>query len=197
LARARLENESSTGMISRKDRQTAEAVERARKAEAESKELGRASREWGTRVREVEEELGELRRKNGKTEREYEIVASCWKSERGKMMEEVRKIREEVKKVRAEEIEEVKKLKEGLLEAQRKWRGLDVEKEKEGLGNLLSELEKNRERAVSVLGKEIEPLMSRMESNDKITQEQEKVVREVEGELRRIKTLMRRAEGKT
>lgn len=95
LSRARLENDSSITILARKDRQISEALERARKAEGEAKELGRASREWGTRIREVEEELGKERIRRSRAEQAYETLSNEWKTARTRLVEEVKTLKVE------------------------------------------------------------------------------------------------------
>ncbi|PWZ01666.1 hypothetical protein BCV70DRAFT_236311 [Testicularia cyperi] len=93
LSRARLENDSSISILARKDRQISEALERARKAETEAKELGRASREWGARVRNVEDELGKERIKRSRAEQQYDALSSEWKTARERLISEVKELR--------------------------------------------------------------------------------------------------------
>lgn len=203
LSRARLENDSSITILARKDRQISEALERARKAETEAKELGRASREWGTRVREVEEELGKERIKRARAEQSYEALSGEWKGVRDRLVGEVKELREEHKKSLEELSEEYRKLlgfknrlrDEFGLSPTTDGAGAEGEVGMQGPKKLVQELKQLNQDMQTYLTQQIDPLLERQKELEK--RENEEIVDRLKyltDELNRYKTLMRRGE---
>lgn len=202
LSRARLENDSSITILARKDRQISEALERARKAEGEAKELGRASREWGTRVREVEEELGKERIKRSRAEQAYDSLSSEWKGVRERLLGEVKELKDQHREKLEELKEEYKKinqLKEKLREEWSGYGGAGAVGEGGGDGGgprkLLSEIKEVNSKMEDYLRREVAPLMEGLKEMER--RENVEIVDRLKvltDELTRIKTLMRRGE---
>lgn len=192
LARSRLENETTRQMLARKERQVSECLERARKAESEAKELGRASREWGTRVRDVEAELGDVRRAKGKAEAQYEALASSWRDVRESLQAEVGSLREEMKKSTKQHVDEAKKIVQKQDEVHAAWKERDAQRD--GLKTLLDEMTAERERFENALKETVGGLVQRLEVHEQNTARQDGTVEEVHSELKRILRLMRAGE---
>ncbi|CCF51672.1 hypothetical protein NDA14_007568 [Ustilago hordei] len=191
LSRARLENDSSITILARKDRQISEALERARKAESEAKELGRASREWGTRVREVEEELGKERIKRMRAEQSYEALSSEWKGARDRLVGEVRELKEQhVKSVTqlSKEYEKVLIFKDRLKEEFGYTKGNHAS----GSSKMIEEIKGLNAKMQAYLNQQLQPLLERQKALEK--RESQEIVERLKyltDELTRYKTLMR------
>ncbi|TKY87714.1 hypothetical protein EX895_003295 [Sporisorium graminicola] len=200
LSRARLENDSSVTILSRKDRQISEALERARKAEAEARELGRASREWGTRIREVEEELGKERIKRSRAEQAYELVGAEWKTARGRLVDEVRQLKEEHKKAvdgLADEYQKVLVFKQRLQDESSLLSTDDTHPDETLIPptKLVSELKQLHAQMETHLQAQLQPLLKQLHAFE--ARENRDVVDRLQlltDELTRIKTLMRRGD---
>ncbi|KAJ1028198.1 hypothetical protein NDA13_003644 [Ustilago tritici] len=194
LSRARLENDSSITILARKDRQISEALERARKAESEAKELGRASREWGTRVREVEEELGKERIKRMRAEQSYEALSSEWKGARDRLVAEVRELKEQhVNSVTelSKEYEKVLVFKDRLKEEF----GYTEGNHAAGPTKMVEEIKGLNAKMQAYLNAQLEPLLERQKALEK--RENQEIVERLKyltDELTRYKTLMRRGD---
>ena len=192
LGRTRLENESMNQMLGRKDRQAAESLERAHKAEAEAKELGRSSREWGTRVREVEAQLGSERILKARAEAQYEAIAQSWKATRDRMAAEVAELRKLVEgraQELADEAARVVGIKQQMQDA---WRERDQEKGQ--LGQVLQDLRTQHKQVEDMIGTSIGALVERLDAYERESRRQESEVDYVSGELSRILRLMRSGE---
>ncbi|GAC98852.1 hypothetical protein PHSY_006447 [Pseudozyma hubeiensis SY62] len=198
LSRARLENDSSVTILARKDRQVSEALERARKAEGEAKELGRASREWGTRIREVEEELGKERMKRSRAEQQYETLGSEWKVARSRLIEEVRQLREEHRKAvdgLKDEYAKVLVFKQDLVKESSL---LTTSSEGDTVvapTKLISQLSQLNDQMTSYINSQLQPLLTQLTKFEK--RENTEVIQKLQyltDELTRIKTLMRRGD---
>ncbi|KAJ9478686.1 hypothetical protein PHBOTO_002156 [Pseudozyma hubeiensis] len=198
LSRARLENDSSVTILARKDRQVSEALERARKAEGEAKELGRASREWGTRIREVEEELGKERMKRSRAEQQYETLGSEWKVARSRLVEEVRELREEHRKAvdgLKDEYAKVLIFKQDLVKESSL---LTTSSEGDTVvapTKLISQLSQLNDQMTAYINSQLQPLLSQFTKFEK--RENTEVIQKLQyltDELTRIKTLMRRGD---
>ncbi|SPO25194.1 uncharacterized protein UTRI_02697_B [Ustilago trichophora] len=200
LSRARLENDSSVTILARKDRQISEALERARKAESEAKELGRASREWGTRVREVEDELGKERIKRSRAEQAYDTLSIEWKTARERLQEEVRELKESHKAAVSDLALEYKKVLQFKDRLKEEWSGYTPSSDPSttqvaGPQKLVSEITQLHNRMQSYLAKEVHPLMEGLKQLEK--RENTQIVQKLDyltDELTRIKTLMRRGD---
>lgn len=192
LSRARLENDSSVTILARKDRQISEALERARKAEAEAKELGRASREWGTRVREVEDELGKERIKRSRAEQAYEALSSEWKSARERLTTQVRELKESHKASLTDLADEYKKV---LDFKHRLTHHSPSSPTSPDPTNLVADLAALNTNMQAYLDKHIHPLSSALKQLEQ--RESAQIVDRIAyltDELTRIKTLMRRGD---
>ncbi|EPQ29848.1 uncharacterized protein PFL1_02521 [Pseudozyma flocculosa PF-1] len=189
LGRTRLENESNAQMLARKERQTSEALERARKAEHEAKELGRSSREWGTRVREVEAQLGQERILKARAEAQYEALSASWKSTREKLQQDVEQLRIDVSKQAIENSGEAQKLLKVKTEMEEAWRQRDMEKG--ALGDLLERLQSQQQHVERIIQQSVGALVERLDEYESHTRKQDDEVAYVGGELRRILRLMR------
>ena len=208
LSRARLENDSSVTILARKDRQIAEALERARKAESEAKELGRASREWGTRVREVEDELGKERIKRSRAEQAYEALSGEWKTARERLSNEVAELRESHKASVADLAQEYRKVLQFKERLKAEWAGYAPEPNGSeepdaredgvviaGPQRLVMEITQLNERMQAYLDKEVQPLLAGLRQLER--RENADIVEKLSyltDELTRIKTLMRRGD---
>lgn len=201
LSRARLENDSSVGILARKDRQVSEALERARKAEGEARELGRASREWGTRVREVEEELGKERMKRSRAEQQYESLSSEWKTARERLREEVAELRTTHAAQLVKLSEEYKKVLTFKYKFKEEWSGYtsadsaDGKDKVVGPQRLVAEITSVNTKMEQYLQKEVKPLMEGLKKLE--ARENREIVDKLKfltDELTRIKTLMRRGD---
>jgi hypothetical protein len=196
LSRARLENDSSVGILARKDRQIVEALERARKAEAEAKELGRAGREWGTRVREVEDELGKERIKRSRAEQAYEALSSEWKSARERLRAEV----DELRTSHAEQVQALAKEYDTLLAFKTRLQDhanvtIETGNTDFGAQALVKDLERVNADMQTYLTTQVQPLVDRMAMLEQ--RENAQIVDRITlltDELTRIKTLMRRGD---
>uniref|UniRef100_V5E675 Uncharacterized protein n=1 Tax=Kalmanozyma brasiliensis (strain GHG001) TaxID=1365824 RepID=V5E675_KALBG len=201
LGRARLENDSSVTILARKDRQVVEALERARKAEAECRDLGRASREWGTRVREVEEQLGTERVKRSRVEQAYELLGAEWKTARGRLIEEVKLLKEEHRQAvdgLAEEYKKVLTFKDRLAQEN----ALLItpapgtsDAEVIPPSKLLTELAGLNDKMQRYIEGQLQPLLARLARFEQ--RENAEVMDQLQvltDELTRIKTLMRRGD---
>lgn len=203
LSRARLETDSSISVLARKDRQISEALERARKAESEAKELGRAGRDWGTRVRQVEEELGKERIKCGRAEQQYEMLSLEWKQARTRLIDEVRDLRNshaQQLRTMADEYQKILQYKDRL---QQEWSlppidsddGADTTSSRQMLGptTLLVQISALNTQLVQYINKQVAPLLSRLTALEQ--RESQTIFSQlhyVTDELTRIKTLMRK-----
>ena len=191
VSRARLEADSSITILARKDRQISEALERARKAEAEAKELGRASREWGTRIREVEEELGKERMKRSRAEHAYELVGNEWKLARTRLIEQVQTLKEEHRKAvsgLAVEYQKVLVFKDRLQAESHLVDG-------ESPSQLVTQLSKLNDQMQLWIVQQLHPLSNRLKQFE--ARENAQVMDKLSlltDELTRIKTLMRRGD---
>lgn len=198
LSRARLENDSSVTILARKDRQISEALERARKAESESKELGRASREWGTRIREVEEELGKERMTRSRAEQAYEMLGNEWKTARGRLVEEVRKLKEEHKQAvdgLAGEYQKVLVFKDRLKQESALLTTDAPEGDVVPPTLLVTQLTALNDQMQTYIQAQVQPLLARLKTFE--ARENAEVVDRLQvltDELTRIKTLMRRGD---
>lgn len=200
LSRARLENDSSVTILARKDRQISEALERARKAESEAKELGRASREWGTRVREVEDELGKERIKRSRAEQAYDTLTIEWKTARERLQEQVRELKESHKAAVSDLALEYKKVLQFKDRLKQEWSGYTPSSHPSstqvvGPQKLVSEISQLHNRMQTYLAKEVHPLMQRQKQLEE--RENTQIVQKLDyltDELTRIKTLMRRGD---
>ncbi|CAD6888935.1 unnamed protein product [Tilletia controversa] len=114
--RARTEADTLASQLHRKDRSVIDALERARRAEAESHERGRQGREWGARVRAVEDELGRERRERARAEAGYDAVALEWKRTRESWKAEVGALKEEIKVAQEKERVELEALRARVAE---------------------------------------------------------------------------------
>lgn len=182
LGRSRAENEASGQMLSRKDRQHQEVLERARKAEADAKELGKSSREWGARVRKIEAELGEERVTKQRAEMQYEAISHSWK--------QIREAWEkEMKELRMTHGETAKRNREALSEMRSRYKQVDEEGEK--VHAAIADLQEERIKAArSVLGP-VNELVEQLKEHEKHTSSHDTAVEEVQSELKRILRLMR------
>lgn len=193
LSRARLENDSSVTILARKDRQISEALERARKAEAEAKELGRASREWGTRIREVEEELGKERMRRSRAEQQYDALGTEWKTVRTSMVDQVRALREEhslAMQHLKNEVDDLRTFKQRLLVT------TSTADPAESLApcNLVAQITDLNSQMCAYLDAQLQPLRSQLDAFEQ--RESHHITDKLQyltDELTRIKTLMRRA----
>ncbi|SPO32140.1 uncharacterized protein UTRI_02697 [Ustilago trichophora] len=205
LSRARLENDSSVTILARKDRQISEALERARKAESEAKELGRASREWGTRVREVEDELGKERIKRSRAEQAYDTLSIEWKAARERLQDEVRDLKESHKAAVSDLALEYKKVLQFKDRLKEEWSGYtpsvadptssNTTTTVVGPQKLVSEISQLHDRMQTYLAKEVQPLMQGLKQLEE--RENKQIVEKLTyltDELTRIKTLMRRGD---
>ncbi|MCO5566140.1 hypothetical protein L7F22_019816 [Adiantum nelumboides] len=182
LGRSRAENEASVQMLSRKDRQHQEVLERARKAEAESKELGKSSREWGARVRKIEAELGEERVTKQRAEMQYDAISTTWKQTREAW-------EKEMKELRMTHGETAKRNREALEEMQKRYKQVDQEGER--VHAAIADLQEERTKAArSVIGP-VNELMEQLREHEKHTSSHDIAVEEVQSELKRILRLMR------
>jgi hypothetical protein len=190
LNRSRTENERLGQMMSRKERQIQEALERARKAELESKELGKSSREWGARVRKIEAELGEERILKQRAEVQYETISTSWKQIREAWEKEMMELRESqgdaVKRNRLQ----VQSMLDRFKAAEESWRG----REEEGkiMRGIIKELELERSRATMFIEGPVKDLLAELKQHEQHTSSQDAAVEAVQDELKRIKRLMRR-----
>ncbi|PWN46316.1 hypothetical protein IE81DRAFT_4273 [Ceraceosorus guamensis] len=189
LNRSRAENENSGSMLTRKDRQASEALERARKAEKEAKELGKASREWGSRVREVEAELGEERRRKQKTEASYEALTSAWKTMRETWEKELGGLRKQLKDQIADNAAQAKKMTDTFDEAKQAWLGR--ESERQSLDTTLTRLQEEREKAKEIVTRQVEELVKQLVEHEKHTGSQDAIVEECASAVRRMIRLAR------
>ncbi|SNX83645.1 uncharacterized protein MEPE_02352 [Melanopsichium pennsylvanicum] len=200
LSRARLENDSSVTILARKDRQISEALERARKAESEAKELGRASREWGTRVREVEDELGKERIKRARAEQSYEALGGEWKTVRERLMEQVRELKESHRQSVEELAQEYQKVLGFKERLRHDWEGYGIESEKgegdvTGPRKLISEVQAVNENMHKYLENQVQPLIQGLKQLE--NRENKEIFDKLQyltDELTRIRTLMRRGD---
>ncbi|KAN0060101.1 hypothetical protein ACQY0O_008074 [Thecaphora frezii] len=189
LSRTRLENESHGQMLARKDRQVSEALERARKAEQEAKELGRSSREWGTRVREVEAQLGQERIVKARAEAQYEALSASWKATRERMETDVAELKQAVVGKVEENLKEAKRLCELKEEMGRAWKVRDGEKGE--LEEVLERLKMQQAQVEEMVERSVGALVKRLERYEEATRAQDEEVEYVGRELRRILRLMR------
>ncbi|CBQ70948.1 conserved hypothetical protein [Sporisorium reilianum SRZ2] len=199
LSRARLENDSSVTILARKDRQIVDALERARKAEAEAKELGRASREWGTRIREVEDELGKERIRRSRAEQAYDVVAAEWKTARMRLVDEVHALKAEHKQAvdgLADEYRKVLVFKQRLADESALLVPTDTGADEAiAPSKLVAELKALNAQMHHQLETHIQPLRTQLDAFEK--RENRDVVDKLKlltDELTRIKTLMRRGD---
>lgn len=192
VASARLEAERKETQLARKDKMLSEALERARKAEAEVKELGRSSREWGSRVRSVEAELGEVRRQTARAESAYEALRSACASNKAKWEGEVAALRSQLHDV----VKEHKRKAESALSkfemVEEEWKGR--EGQRKGLEAVLEGLALERGKARRFVVEEVARLVQRVEEGEKFRLGQEGSVQEVRDELSRLLRLMRSGE---
>ncbi len=189
LGRSRLENENTTRMLERKERQLQESLERARKAEADSKDLGRQSREWGTRVREVEAELGEARREKAKCEAQYEAIRGAWEGTRAKWRLEVDELRKEVQERDKKREHEVAQMKSKMEQMDKLWAARA--QEKEALEGVLTRLQEEKGNIAAMLQEQVGPLSKQA---DYLEQEETRLAGTVDSmhsELKRILRLAR------
>lgn len=189
LYHSRIENDRHVTASARKDRQYTEALERARKAETEAKDLGRASREWGTRVRQVEAELGDVRRQQAKAEAGYEAITSAWKKTRDHWESEVRGLRKQLEDVIAEHREKARSALEKFEAVEHEWKGR--EGERKGLEAVLEGLKQERTKAKVEVVQIVDDLVKRLETHEELRESQSGQVDEVQSEVRRILRLMR------
>ena len=143
-------------MLERKDRQLAEVMERARKAEGDSKDLGRQSREWGTRVRDIEQELGDSRKAKAKYESQYEAIRTSWESTRDRWIAEVRHLRKQVTERDEQRQGDVDKMKAKIVEMEATYR--QRAEEKSELEAVLQKLKEESAKIGAVLQTQIDPL---------------------------------------
>lgn len=182
LGRSRAENEASGQMLSRKDRQHQEVLDRARKAEAEAKELGKSSREWGARVRKIEAELGEERVTKQRAEMQYEAISTTWKQTREAW-------EKEMKELRMTHGETAKRNRDALDEMRRRYKEVDNEGERVHVA--IADLQEERAKAArSVIGP-VNELMEELREHENHTSSHDTAVEEVQSELKRILRLMR------
>ncbi|PWN28507.1 hypothetical protein BDZ90DRAFT_231499 [Jaminaea rosea] len=193
LASARVESERRETALMRKDKSLAEALERARRAESEVKELGRSSREWGTRVRVVEAELGDVRRQTAKAEGSYEALRSAWANTRSKWEGEVQGLREELRKTVAEHRAAAHAAQKRLEEVEEQWKGR--EGQRKGLEAVLEALSGEREKARLQVVAEVGRLVQRVALGEEVRRGHEGDVKGVVEELERLKRLMRAGSG--
>lgn len=189
LGRSRTENETLGQMMARKDKKIQEALDRARKAESESKELGKSSREWGTRMRKIESELGEERILKQRAEVQYEAIAAEWKQIREAWEKEMKELRESKGDAVRKNREEVSKMLERFKAAELSWRGR--EEEGELLRGVIKELELERTRAANFVQGPVRDLVAQLLEHETHTGAQDAAVEAVQQELQRIKRLMR------
>ncbi|KAK0551668.1 hypothetical protein OC846_002889 [Tilletia horrida] len=127
--RARTESDTLASQLQRKDRALTDALERARRAEAESREHGRQGREWGARVRAVEDELGQERREKARAEAAYEAVALEWKRTRESWKVEMEAIRADLTKRQEKDRAEMEDLRQRVTEVSLLGRAMAAGKE--------------------------------------------------------------------
>jgi hypothetical protein len=192
LIRSRAENEHAATMLARKDRTVADALERARKAEAEAKELGRASREWGARVREVEAELGEERRRKQKAEAGYEAISAAWKTTRDAWRTEIAAAKGEVAARIAEGRAEVDAMRALFDQAKHEWRSRETEQA--SLDETLARLQAERSKAEEVVGTQVRELVERLVAHEAETRGQEETLRQCEQDVQRMIRLARQGD---
>ncbi|UZJ56466.1 hypothetical protein CBS101457_005786 [Exobasidium rhododendri] len=193
LGRSRVENERLAQMMARKERQIQEALERARKAEVESKELGKSSREWGARVRKVEAELGEERILKQRAEVQYEAISTNWKTIREAWEKEMIELRQTQGEVVKQNRDQVAAILAKSKAAEESWRG----REEEGkiMHGIVKELESERNRATVFVQGPVKELVNLLREHENHTTSQEAAVKAVEDELKRILRLMRSVQG--
>lgn len=189
LASSRVESERRETALLRKEKALSEALERARRAEGEVKELGRSSREWGTRVRVVEAELGEVRRMTAKAEGSYEALRGAWANTRAKWEGEVKGLREELRRTVAEHRQAAREAQRRLEEVEEEWKGR--EGQRKGLEAVLEALKGEREKARHQVVAEVGRLVQRVAKGEEVRMGHEADVRGVMDELERLKRLMR------
>lgn len=189
VTQAKQETDRQAAAVKRKERLHDAAVERARKAEAESKELGRASREWGTRVRQVEAELGDVRRQCAKAEAGYEAITSAWKNRRQHWEKEVGELRKQLQDVIKEHRDQARVALQKFEAVEQEWKGR--EGQRQGLEAVLEGLRQERLKAKAEVVKVADDLTHRLTLHEKARIGQEDEVQEVRDELTRIKRLMR------
>ncbi|KAL9935250.1 hypothetical protein V8E36_005598 [Tilletia maclaganii] len=114
--RSRTESDTLASQLQRKDRSVTDALERARRAEAESRERGRQGREWGARVRAVEDELGVERRERARAEAAYEAVAIEWKRTREGWKTELGQVKSDWESAQARDRAEMESLRARVAE---------------------------------------------------------------------------------
>lgn len=189
LGRSRSENERLGQMMTRKERQIQEALERARKAEVESKELGKSSREWGTRVRKIEAELGEERILKQRAEVQYEAISSNWKQIREAWEKEMAQLRESQGDAVRRNREEIQAMLAKFKAAEESWKG----REEEGqiLKGIIQQLEMERNRATIFVQGPVQELVAQLKQQESVVKGQDAAVEEVQAELHRILKLMR------
>lgn len=188
LYQAKVESERQATAVARKERQYTEAVDRARRAETEAKDLGRASREWGTRVRQVESELGEVRRQQAKAEAGYEAITSAWKRTRQHWEDEVKGLRKQLEDVIKEHRDKARSALEKFEKVEHEWKGR--EGERKGLEAVLEGLRQERAKARTEVVKHVDDLVARLQVHESQRQSQDAQVEEVQTELKRILRLM-------
>jgi hypothetical protein len=189
LGRSRTENERLGQMMNRKERQIQEALERARKAEVESKELGKSSREWGARVRKIEAELGEERILKQRAEVQYEAISSNWKQIREAWEKEMIELRESQGDAVKRNRDEVKLMLSKFKAAEESWKG--IEEEGKVLRGIVQELEQERNRAMIFIQGPVSDLVAQLKEHESHTKGQDSAVQAVQDELQRILRLMR------
>ncbi|CAO1613484.1 unnamed protein product [Parajaminaea phylloscopi] len=189
VASTRIDAERKETQLARKDKMLSEALERARRAEAEVKELGRSSREWGSRVRSVESELGEVRRQTARAESAYEALRSACASNKTKWEGEVTALRKQLHDV----VKDHKRKAESALAkfemVEEEWKGR--EGQRKGLEAVLEGLTQEREKARRLVVEQVTTLSKRVQEGEKVRLGQEDGVRQVQAELDRLLRLMR------
>lgn len=189
LGRSRTENEKASQMMSRKERQVQEVLERARKAETEAKELGKSSREWGARVRHIEAQLGEERIHKQRAEMQYEALSTTWKQIREAWEKEMDELRESQGDAVRRNREETQRILSKFQAAQQEWAGR--QEAGEALGSVVVQLERERKKAAEAVEAPVKEMMASLNECEAHASRQDAAVQEVQDELKRILRLMR------
>lgn len=189
VALTRVEAERKETQLARKDKMLSEALERARRAEAEVKELGRSSREWGSRVRSVEAELGEVRRQTARAESAYEALRSACASNKAKWEGEVAALRAQLHDIVKEHRRKAESALRKFETVEEEWKGR--EGQRKGLEAVLEGLAVERERARKLVVEQVTTLARRVEEGERARLGQDGSVQEVKSELDRLLKLMR------
>ncbi|KZT20113.1 hypothetical protein NEOLEDRAFT_1076403 [Neolentinus lepideus HHB14362 ss-1] len=190
--RLRLEIDGLNAVVTRKERMLQEAIERARKAEAEAISLKSQLKTEVTgskkSLREMEATVSECTAVSQRSNREYVTLRDSikgmvdgWKSDMDSLREEMRKREERWRK----EAEDVGKKYRTLVDELRA-----AEKAKENVNDLRAEDERVRKSIEDDFREEIRTLKEEVERSSKESDESSRVAKELAGELARLRRLM-------